>query len=450
MYTKKLIYIWFVFLFGVAFCGRLVATPQIESWMTHQGVKVFFVHAPEIPMVDIRMVFDAGSARDGTQPGITSFTNSLLEEGAGQWDAYQIAERLERVGAQLEVGSRRDMAWISLRSLTEKKALNTALETLAVVVAKPRFDQKDVTRIRQSIVASLLEDEQSPASIGMKQLYRQVFGDHPYANYPLGTKASVTSITREDILKTHQRLYVARNALVAIVGDIKRKQAEKLADRITQDLPIGEVAPPLPAVKHLDKQTNKQISFPSKQAHLYLGQPGMKRTDPDYFPLYIGNHILGGSGLVSILSDEVREKRGLSYSVYSYFIPMRQTGMFLMGLQTKNSQAEEALDVIKDVLTRYLEQGPTEQELQAAKQNITGGFPLRIDSNRKIAEYLAIIGFYKLSLDYLDTFVDKVASVTQEEIRDTLRRRLDPKRMVFVQVGHAESQAQKEKQETNK
>lgn len=170
-----------------------------------------------------------------------------------------------------------------------------------------------------------------------------------------------------------------------------------------------------------------------------MGQPGMHRGDPDYFPLYVGNHILGGSGLVSQLSQEVREKRGLSYSVYSYFSPMRRSGPFIIGAQTKNSQVDEAVAVIQQTLQRYLDNGPTEQELIAAKQNISGGFPLRIASNSKIVEYLAMIAFYDLPLDFLETFVTKVEAVTREQIHQAFKRRLDPDGFVVVTVGNAKA-----------
>ncbi|MCU7933691.1 MAG: insulinase family protein [Candidatus Thiodiazotropha sp. (ex Dulcina madagascariensis)] len=420
---------------GLLFAAAVTATPRIATWQTANGAKVLFVEAPEIPMVDVRVVFDAGSARDGAKHGVTSFTNSLLTEGAGDWNAYQIAERMENVGAQLEVGSLRDMAWVSVRSLTERKALSISLETLATVLAKPRFAPDDIERERQSILASLLQDEQSPGSVGQKRLYRLVFGDHPYAADPEGTAESVKSLIREDLLAAHQRLYVARNALVAIVGAVDKARARDIAEQVTVALPAGEAAPPIPPVAALQQAVEERIPFPSTQSHLYLGQPGMRRGDPDYFPLYVGNHILGGSGLVSLLSEEVREKRGLSYSVYSYFLPMRQFGLFQLGLQTKNEQAEEALRVVKSTLERFIGEGPTEEELQAAKQHITGGFPLRVASNGKIVEYLAVIGFYGLPLDYLDTFTEKVRDITREGIRDAFKRRVDPDRLVRVRVG---------------
>lgn len=424
---------------GLWFTGTVLAGPQIQSWQTDNGARVLFVEAPEIPMLDVRVVFDAGSARDQGKPGVTSFTNSLLSQGAGEWSAHDIAERLENVGAQLENGSLRDMAWVSARTLTEPEALSVTLETMTKILSEPRFDPIDMERERQSILASLLNDEQSPGSVGQKRLYQLIFGDHPYAGDPEGTRTSVESITRDDLLATHKRLYVARNALVTIVGAVDRTQAEAIAKQLTDPLPAGEPAPPLPVVVPLRQAVVERISFPSTQSHLYLGQPGMRRGDPDYFPLYVGNHILGGSGLVSLLSDEVREKRGLSYSVYSYFLPMRQPGIFMLGLQTKNEQANEALQVLTETLHRFIDEGPTEAELKAAKQNITGGFPLRIASNSKIIEYLAVIGFYDLPLDYLDRFSERVEAVTRQQIQDAFKRRIDPDKLVTVQVGRLDS-----------
>jgi len=419
----------------LAFSAAGLAGPEIQSWQTPNGARVLFVEAPELPMVDIRLVFDAGSARDGDKPGVSAFANSLLTQGAGPWDAQQIAERLERVGSQISTDSLRDMAWVSVRTLTQPDALDTTLETLTKIVAEPRFGKEDLERQRQAILASLLQDEQSPSSVGSKRLYQLVFGNHPYAGDPEGTRASIEAITRDDILAVHQRYYVAKNAIVAIVGAVDRSQAESIAKRLTSALPAGEPAPALPPVASLERAVVERIAFPSTQSHLYLGQPGMRRGDPDYFPLYVGNHILGGSGLVSLLSEEVREKRGLSYSVYSYFLPMRQPGIFQLGLQTKNDQAAEALQVMQDTLKRFVDEGPTDEELNAAKQNITGGFPLRIASNGKIVEYLAVIGFYGLPLDYLDRFNDRVQAVTREQIRDAFKRRIDPQRLITVQVG---------------
>ncbi|MBK1721753.1 M16 family metallopeptidase [Thiocystis violacea] len=414
------------------------ATPAIQTWETSNGARVLFVAAPEIPMIDVKVVFDAGSARDGEQAGLASMTAAMLDEGAGDWDADALADRLDNVGASLSAGVDRDMTSVSLRSLTRQPALETAIDTLTAVLAKPSFEPKALERVRQNRLIALRQDEESPGDVAQKALYRAVFQNHPYAGDPSGTSASIAAIARDALVAFHARYYVAANALVAIVGDLDRAGAQALAERITAGLPKGEAAAPLPKVSPLAAGSLQAIDFPSSQTTVLAGQPGMKRGDPDYFPLYIGNHILGGSGLVSILMDEIREKRGLSYSTYSYFLPLAQPGPFLMGLKTRNDQAEQARQVMLETLERFLERGPTQAELTAAQKNITGGFPLKIASNGNIIQYLAVIGFYKLPLDYLDRFTDRIAAVTAEQIRDAFARRVDPERLAIVTVGRSQ------------
>lgn len=421
---------------GLLLSPMLPASPNIQTWQTENGAKVLYVEAPELPMVDVRVLFDAGSARDGDKPGLAKLTAGLMTEGAGEWNADQIAERLEDVGAQLGGGSARDMAWVSVRSLTEAKALEVSLETLAAILARPRFDEADFSRLRESMQVGLRQSEQNPGSVASKAFFAQVFAGHPYGTHPGGTQESLAAMTREDLVAMHKRYFVARNGVVAIVGAVDRAKAEQIAKRVTQGLAAGEHAPAMPEVRFPEKAVESRIPFPSSQSHILIGHPGMHRSDPDYFALYVGNHILGGGGLVSQLSDEVREKRGLSYSVYSYFQPMRRNGPFTMGAQTKNAQAAEAMAVMRQTVDHFIENGPTEDELTAAKQNITGSFPLRIASNSSIVEYLSVIGFYDLPLDYLDAFVGKVNDVTVEKIRDAFRRRVHPEKFVTVVVGN--------------
>lgn len=428
-----------VLLLGAA---QLWAGPRIQSWQTANGAKVLFVEAPGLPMVDLRVVFDAGSARDGSLPGLAALTSSLLTEGAGPWDANQIAERLEAVGAEMDAGALRDMAWVSVRTLTESGPLDVAVETITAVLGQPRFEGSALQRNRQAMLVALRRDEQNPGTVAQKAFYRAIFGDHPYATDTGGSAESLAAITREDVQGFHRRHYVAANAVVAIVGDLDRTRAEQLAQRVTDKLAVGQHAPLLPEVPALSGAQWVSKRFPSSQTHVLMGQPGMHRGDPDYFVLYLGNHILGGSGLVSLLSEEVREKRGLSYSVYSYFSPMRRNGPFVVGAQTQNAKAGEAIEVMQTTLQRFMDEGPSEQELEAAKRNITGGFPLRIASNSKIVEYLAMIGFYDLPLDYLDRFVGRIEDISAEQIRSTFQRRLDPQRFVTVTVGNGETSQQ--------
>jgi len=411
------------------------ATPEIQTWNTENGTRVLFVAAPEIPMIDVHLVFAAGSARDGGRSGLAALTAAMLSEGAGDWGADAIADRLDGVGAVLSTDVDRDMATVALRTLTRQPAFDTAIDTFATLIARPTFAPEALERVRQNRLVALRQEDESPRRVAQKALYRAVFGTHPYAADPSGTPESVADLRREELIAFHARHYVGSNAVLAIVGALDRAGAETLANRLVGGLPRGEPAAPLPEVPPLAEATLTAIDFPSSQTTVLAGQPGMRRGDPDYFALYVGNHILGGSGLISILMDEIREKRGLSYSTYSAFLPLAQPGPFLMSLQTRNDQAEQARSVMIDTLKRFIERGPTEAELMAAKKNITGGFPLKIASNSNIVQYLAVIGFYGLPLDYLERFRERIESVTVEQIRDAFARRLHPERLAIVMVG---------------
>jgi len=415
--------------------GIAGAGPELQTWETTRGTRVLFVAALDLPMVDVRLVFAAGSARDGGRSGLASLTTAMLTQGAGDWDADAVAERIESVGAQLSATAARDTATLSLRTLTKPSALDQALETAAKNLAEPRFGAADFERVRENHLVALRQDQQVPRTLGSKAIYRGIFGTHPYASDPAGTLETVANLQREELVEFHRRYYVARNAVAAIVGALSREQAQTLAERLTAGLDTGRPAPELPPVPDLPDPSLEHLDFPSTQTHIFVGQPGMRRLDPDYFPLYVGNHILGGSGLVSLLMDEIRERRGLSYSVYSYFLPMAERGPFLLGLQTKNDQAAEARQLLMDTVRRFREKGPTEDKLASAIKHITGGFPLRIAGNRKLVDYLAVIGFYGLPLDYLNRFSERVAAVSTAQIRDAFTRRVHPDRLATVIVG---------------
>ena len=408
---------------------------HIESWTGKQGNKVLYVQAPELPIVDVRIVFDAGSARDGDKAGLASMTNLLLDHGAADWNTNEIVERFDNVGAQFSVAAFRDMAVVNLRSLTDEAWLNTALETMSAILQKPRFDENELLRERQRVLVALHNQQESPSDIAELAFYEAVYGKHPYAIPPLGTEATIATITRDDLLNFYKKYYVAKNAVVVVVGAVDKKQAGKIADQLMSGLEEGQPAEDLPVVTALEKSDTVKKQHPSTQTHLWVGQPGKHRKDPDYFPLYVGNHILGGSGFGSRVVEEIREKRGLAYSSFTYFSPMRLEGPFIMGLQTKNEQAQQALEVLMQTLNEFIEKGPTEEELVSAKNNITGGFALRLDSNKDITEYVAMIGFYDLPLDYLMTFNSRVEAVTIGQIRDAFKRRVTPDKMVTVLVG---------------
>jgi len=431
---------------ALRFCVRLLlvwllpvavvqAMPAIQHWVTESGARVYFVPAPELPMLDVNITFAAGSARDDGHPGLASLTSTLLDKGAAGLSADELAVRVESLGAQLSSDSARDMAWVSLRSLSDAAHLQPALDLLRDVVGAPDFNQADFERERERMLVALRHAEQSPSTVAEYTFFKMVYDEHPYGSRPEGTEAGLKALTVKQVKEFYRRYYVAANAVIGIVGDIDRGAAEALAERVTSRLQTGQRAAPVPPVPPLKENAEKRLFHPSTQTHVDMGAPGMHRGDPDYFPLYVGNHILGGGGLVSRLNDAVREQRGLSYSVNSYFSPMQQDGPYLFSLQTRNDQVDEALAVMRETLQTFLDKGPTQDELTASVNNITGGFPLLIENNSKILSYIVMIGFYGLPLDYLETFNDKVSSVTREQIMDAYRRRVHPEDMVTVIVG---------------
>lgn len=415
--------------------GAAGAIPAIDTWTTANGARVLLVSTPDLPIVDLRVAFDAGSARDDATPGLARFTSGLLFDGADGLDAQAIASGFERLGAQYGAQAERDMAVVSLRSLADAPQLGPAVDLLARILAKPDFPDDAVARGRRTLEVALAQQREQPGEIASRAFYQAAYRSHPYANWPDGEPETLALLTRSAAQDFHRRYYVARNAVLAIVGDLDRPAAQALAERLLSGLPSGAPAPALTAVLPLAQAVNERIHHPSAQAHILLGAPVLTRDDPDYFPLVVGNHVLGGSGLVSRVSNVIREQRGLAYSAYSYFIPMRAAGPFVMGLQTRGDQAGEATALLRQTLDEFIADGPSEQELAAAKRNLTGGFPLRLDSNKEIVEYLAMIGFYRLPLDWLDRYVERVNAVTVPQVRDAFARRIDPERLVLIRVG---------------
>lgn len=411
------------------------AAIDIETWRTGNGARVYFVAAPELPMVDVQVVFDAGAARDGDTPGVASLTNALLAQGAGDLDADAIAERFDGIGARFGNESLRDMAVVSLRTLTDPPLLERALDTFATILVAPTFPVDALERERSRTLVALRAEQESPDDIANKAFYQALYGDHPYASPVLGNEDAVSALQREHIVAHHRRYYVGGNAVVAIVGALDRAGAEKLAERAVGGLPAGQAAPALPEVAAIQQSATLRIEHPSQQTHVLIGQPAITRQDERYFPLYVGNHALGGSGLVSLISDEVREKRGLSYSAYSYFVPMQARGPFVMGLQTRNDQTDEAIRVMNTVLHDFMSTGIDRKTLDAAKKNLTGGFALRLSSNSKIVGQLAAIGFYGLPLDYFSTYIANIEAVTPARVNDAFRSLIVADKLVTVVVG---------------
>jgi len=433
--------------FTLSGCGSQKVIPQkeeqksvdIKQWQTKNGVKVLYVYAPELPLLDVNVVFDAGSVRDSDKPGIATLTNGLLSHGSKlgkkTLTVDDISERFENVGARFSASATKDYAALKLRTLTDEKWLSQSVTTLRSIINAPVFELKELERTRKQLLVAIEGRKQSPDTIIKELFYKKLYGEHPYANPSIGTIESIKKMTRRDLMDFYKKYYVAKNALVTIVGNVGERKAIQLAEQLTGDLPVGKKAAVLSAVKDISAASSIHKEFPSSQTHIMMGQPGVHRKDKDYFTLYVANHILGGSGFGSRIMEEIREKRGLAYSSYSYFIPMLKRGPFIIGMQTSNKQTNEAMLVLKNTLAEFVNEGPNEEELLHSKKNITGGFPLRVDSNKDISNYLTVIGFYDLPLDYLKIFNQRINAVTLAQIKDALKRRIDPDKMLAVTVG---------------
>ena len=418
------------------------AAIPIEHWTHATGARVYLVASPSIPMLDVQLDFDGGSRRDpAAQAGLASATAGLLSAGVAAqgaqpaMDENQLSEAWVDLGAQFGAQAGSDRFSLSLRTLTEPDLLERAVALAARQLAAPAWPERVWQRDRERTLAALKEADTRPATQAGRAFARAVYGNHPYGFEPVA--ATLNAISVADMRAFYRRHVAACRAQVTLVGAIDRAQADRIVGQLVGAVvPHGcEALPAVPQVQPLAQAVNEQRPFEAAQAQVLMGQPGVARNDPDFFPLFVGNYILGGGGFVSRLTTEVREKRGLSYSVYSYFSPGLHAGAFQVGLTTRPDQAAQAVTVARDVVRQFVEQGPTDTELQAAKDFLINGFALRIDSNRKLLDNVANIAWNGLPLDYLDTWTGQVQQVSVADIRRAFSRVLQPDRMVTVVVG---------------
>ncbi|WPC04906.1 pitrilysin family protein [Pseudomonas benzenivorans] len=407
---------------------------QIQTWQTAEGAKVLFVEARELPMFDLRLIFAAGSSQDDGVPGLAMLTNAMLNEGVPGKDVGAIAAGFENLGAQFGNGSYRDMAVASLRALSARDIRDPALRLFGEVLGQPTFPEDALTRIKNQLMAGFEYQKQDPGKLASLELFRRLYGEHPYAHPSDGTAESIPAIDRAQLQAFHAKAYAAGNAVIALVGDLSRSEAEALAAQVSAALPQGPALPHI-AQPEAPEAGASHIDFPSKQTHLMLAQLGIDRRDPDYAALYLGNQIFGGGGFGTRLMEEVREKRGLTYGVYSGFSAMQARGPFMISLQTRAELSAGTLQLVKELLRDYLDKGPTQKELDDAKRELAGSFPRSNASNAAIAGQLGSIGFYDLPLDHLETFMAEVKALSVEQVKAALRRHLDPEALVIVSAG---------------
>jgi len=423
-----------VLLLLLALCHLSAYAVEIQNWKTDNGIPVLFIEAHDLPIVDLRMSFRAASSRDGKLPGLAGLVNGLLVEGSGELTAQRIALQFEQVGARFGFESGRDMASTSLRSLSDREKLEAVIDLFSRVTALPSFPEDALERDRGALLVNLAERQKRAGSVASDAFFQALYRGHPYEFGSRGKQETLLVIEREDLVAFHRRYYVAANASLAIVGDLTLAEAKIYANKISQYFPDGKRAESLPKPRKVDG-SNIRIAYDTKQTQIKFGMSVMARHDPDFYAFTLGNHILGGSGSSSRLMQKMREERALTYGVYSYLLALESIGPFQLSLQTRNHQAHEALRLLEETLAEFIDKGPTAAELEHAKRNITGGFALRLDSNRKLLGQLSVIGFYQLPLDYLDDYPSHINAVTIDDIRRVFKTRIKPKEMIRVIVG---------------
>lgn len=409
---------------------------HIESWYTQKGTKVLFVQSNYLPMVDIQINFRAGSAYDGSRYGLAQLTNNSLNAGAVNMNSTELAENFDQTGAIYTAEISRLSSSIHLRSLSAPETLEKALNTYIAILSQPNFPPTEISKLKAQQITAIQYEQQSPQKLAQNTFLAELYQSTPYSHNPLGNEKTVSALSVAEIKTFYQQHYTARNAVLNIVGNLSLVEAKMIAEKITEHLAEG-VQLAFPDANIVMNASQQSINFPSEQSHIIAGNLGITENNPDYFSLIVGNYILGGGTLVSRLNQEVREKQGLSYTISSNFLAAPFRGPFSIYLQTANAQANQALAITQHTLKNFIEKGPSEAELKAAKDFIIGSFPLRLDNNSKILDNISYIGFYGLALDYLETYTHAVNQVSIEQIKTAFQKQFKDNPLIIITVGKA-------------
>ena len=432
-----------VCLFTFGLLGNAHAILPIEKLDSYKGAKAYLVQTKALPMVDIEVSIDAGDRYDPAgKSGLADMVAGLMNYGVksekGVLTEAQIADEIADLGANIGLSVSGERAILRIRSLSRKDLRDRAVQLAAAMLSAPTYDSKIVEREKQRTITSLLEAETKPEFVLERRFKKSVYGNYPLADAP--TVKSVAAVSANDLVQFHRQFYRGDRMIVSIVGDVDRAQAEEIVKALLKQIPAsGQPIAKLPELERSPveplAQREIQIPFDSQQAHIAMGMTAVARNNPDYFPLLVGNYVLGGGGFVSRLMAEVREKRGLAYSVFSYFIPGKENGIFQAGLQTKSDQAALALEVMSSTTAQFIADGPTPSELMAAKANLVNGYPLRIDNNRKLLDNVSSIAWNDLPLDTMDVWTKQVEAVTLEQVNAAFKKYLAMDRMKIVVLG---------------
>ena len=413
------------------------AAVNIQRWTTPQGVQVLLAERHENPIIDMAVSFrGAGNASDPDGKSETAaFTAALLTGGTKEMDEETFNAQTNGLAVEIGSGTDNETTTATLRSLNRPDTLKKAVSLFNGALARPRFDEAVFRRNQTQAATVLQQQETKPDFTAARTLARLSYPDHPYGKGAYTTVQSINSITIDDIRAFYRTRYGKNNAVVAIVGDIDRKGADRLVQDALSGLPdFAAASVDVPPVKKHPAQ-RRDIPFAGEQAQIMLGMPLITRNDPDYYALVVGNYVLGGGGFDSRLMEVLRNQRGDTYGVYSNLTPERQAGMFTIAYSSRKPAARASLAAAQEVIRQFIAEGPTEKEMAQAKANITGSFPLRFDSNAKLLGYLSLIGVYNLPDDYLEAYPKAVAKLTAADVKAAWQKRVRPEDLNIVVVG---------------
>lgn len=409
----------------------------ISKYVTKNGVEILYTKSENIPMIDIKITFDAGSNKDGELKGLSMLTHSLLDEGTSKMNSEAIASAFESTGAIFSTSVNKDKSSVSLRSLADKKYLEPSVKMLLKILSDSIFPKSEVILQKERTLSSISEDKSDPSEVSSNLFFKEIYGNHAYGFPSIGSEESIEKIKRKDIINFYKENINSSNASIAIVSSLSEKDIINLSEKISKSLSFS--SPKKNGLNNFQKNNKKKYifkKFNSEQAHIYIGGQSIKRGSKNHLPLYVGNYIFGGSGFSARLMKELRVKRGLTYGVYSYIYPMKNIGPFVVGIETKAEQAQESVRLIHKMLKEFHANGPTDKELTHAKEAIINGFPLRIDSNQDILNYLSMINYYDLPINYLNTFTDKISKITKKDILRAFKEEIDVNNLITLVVGN--------------
>ena len=414
------------------------ANIEISEYETSNGIKVLYSKSENIPMIDIKITFDAGSNRDGNLKGLSMLTHNLLDEGTTKLSAEEIASSFESTGAVFNTSVNKDKSSISLRSLADKKYLGPSLKTFLNILSDSTFPQKELSLQKDRTVSTIIEDESDPSDVSMNLFFKEIYKNYAYGYPSIGEKSIIKNISRKDIINFYKNNLNQKTAKIAIVSSLSKKDVEALSEKISKSLERKDILINKNTIQLKKDNKEKFIfkKFNSEQAHIYIGGLAIKRGAKNHLPLYVGNYIFGGSGFSARLMQELRVKRGYTYGVYSYIYPMKNIGPFVIGIETKSEQAQISVELIHNMLQEFIENGPTNEEIKHAKEAIINGFPLRVDSNSDILNYLSMINYYNLPMDYLAKFTENISKITKKDIISAFKEEIDYKNLTTLVVGN--------------